>query len=449
MVVVVACGLVACNGQKKQAPAAGNPGDAATVTAAAVVDAGPAKPGALRMRPKTQAELPTTAGDIYVGNMEGQLEASQRVLKYDPKSAPKVAAIAAMQYAVGKFRGDLDMIAAGIDTQGKAIALDPNNGQRYVVRASQEQTLHRFKQAHADLDEAKKLGAPAEDIAAQEQELDWNEGKYDTAIRSIHEAAARKKDLYTLAREAQLHHDLGEYDAAEREFEQAEDSFDTDTSPLPVAWLYVQRGIHLEKIGKPEIAVLFFREAVARIPKYVMASEHLAEALHMLGKDDEARAIYEDITHRSTDPEFMGALAGVYRKLGMTKEADALKAKATARYGELLVKYPEAMYWHASEYFLGEGGDPKKARDLLLKNVELRPNSTSWVALARAQLAAGDAPGAKTSIDKALAMPLVGAELFWTAARAYKAAGNAAKSTEYATRAKTLDPLIDKTEPAL
>src|SRR5262249_8567792 len=159
--------------------------------------------------------------------------------------------------------------------------VDRDNPARYLARANQEQTLHRFKEARADVEQARKLGAPADDIAPLEQELDWNEGKYDAAVASIHAAArAKANDLYTIAREAQLHHDLGENDAADAEFERAEDAY-RDTSPLPLAWLDVQRGVHLMKIGKTVLALPFFREAVARIPTYLMAQEHLAEALHI------------------------------------------------------------------------------------------------------------------------------------------------------------------------
>ena len=86
----------------------------------------------------------------------------------------------------------------------------------------------------------------------------------------------------------------------------------------------------------------------------------------------------------------MGALAGLYREHGRVSEADALRARATKRYEELLAKYPEAMAWHAAEFFAGEGNDPARARALLRQNAELRPNAESLDALARVERAAGE-----------------------------------------------------------
>jgi hypothetical protein len=98
------------------------------------------------------------------------------------------------------------------------------------------------------------------------------------------------------------------------------------------------------------------------------------------------------------------------------------------------------MYWHASEFYLATD-DVKQALDLLQKDVSLRPNSTSWVALARAQLAAGHLRD-EASIDKALAMPVVSALLFWTASRIYRSAGDAASSEKFRARAEGVNPKI-------
>jgi tetratricopeptide (TPR) repeat protein len=152
----------------------------------------------------------------------------------------------------------------------------------------------------------------------------------------------------------------------------------------------VQRGTNLAEAGRFEEAVATFRSAAQRLPRYIAAREHLAEALHHLGQDDEAAALYEEIVKVSTDPEFMGALAAIHRSHGRVAEADALRARATKRYEELLAKYPEAMAWHAAEYFAGEGNDPARARALLTRNAELRPNPDSLDALARVLRSTGD-----------------------------------------------------------
>ncbi len=446
--VFLSLAITGCRASDSAPPAP----SASAASAAAIPSAAPSAevtppPKALRGRPKNDREMPTTSAEIALGNMDSQLAELERLTKLDPKNVARLRMLSNMHVTRGKHRGDLDEIQLGIDMIAKCILLSPNEGDLYLDRANEEQSLHRFKEARADLQKAKALGAKADAIADVEQELDWNDGKYEPAMAAIRAARARHPTMMTVARVAQLAHDLGKHEEADREFEAAEDLI-TDTNPIPVAWLDVQRGLHKVKTGRLDEAIVFYREAVARIPSFVMAREHLAEALHMLGKDEEATAIYESIVKTSTDPEFTGQLAGLYREQGKTKEADALRAKATARYGELLRKFPEAMYWHASEYFSEEGADPKRTLELLQKNIALRPNMTSFVALASAQLAVGDAVAAKASIDTALAMPIVSAELFWTAARVY-AKSDAPKSEAFAARAKAFNPRIDREEPAI
>ena len=166
----------------------------------------------------------------------------------------------------------------------------------------------------------------------------------------------------------------------------------------------------------------------------------------MLGKNEEATRIYETVVKLTDDPEFAHALAELYGASGKTKEAKELEAKARAGYASLLVKYPEAMYWHASEFYMATG-DVKHALVLLRKNVTLRPNSTSYVALARAELANGLTSDAKLSIDKALAMPVVSASLFWTASQIYRRAGDVAKAGSFHARAEKSNPRIAIDEP--
>ena len=395
---------------------------------------------ALRGKPRSAKELATTDANIYLGNLDGQIEELTRLTRQQPDSVSNVLFLSAVHHTRGRFRGDLDEIQAGIDLTGTCAKLTPENANCPLVRAEQEQSLHRFKEARIDLARAKDLGGDPARIAGLEVELDWNDGLYDAAIPAIRKARLMKPTTSSWIREGQLDHDLGLEAVADAAFETAEDLI-VDTGPLVLAHLDVQRGIQKTQTGRLEEAVAFFREAAARIPTYVAANEHLAEALHALGKDEEATKLYEEVVKISDDPEFKHALAELYALSGKTEEAKALEAKARAGYDVLLRKYPEAMYWHASEFYMAIG-DKKRALDLLQKNLVLRPNSTSLVALARAELANGQNDEARRSIDKALAMPLVSASLFWTASRIYENAGDTSSAARFRERAEKLNPRI-------
>jgi tetratricopeptide (TPR) repeat protein len=433
-------------GCKTEAPPAPAPAPSSPPAPTALAATAPG-PKPLRGVPKGEKELPTTAGVIAWANMEGQIQALAQDVASRPKDVYALRPLGAQKYRHGRVTGDLDEIDESIKLVTRCLEIDKKPDE-YVERAAREQSLHRFKAAQADLDQGKKLGANADWLASVQADLDWNAGKYEPAIVFIRAQRQKSASAGTWTREGTLELELGNYEAADRAFEAAEDMMD-DTSPFPVAQLDMTRGIQKQRQGLLLAAVAFFREAVRRLPQHVGAREHLAETLVWLGQDDEATKIYEEITKTSTDPEFMGALSSLYRAHGKTAEADALHAKAAARYDELIKKYPEAMYWHAAEFFGGDGKDPKKALDLLKKNLDLRPNATSQTALAKAYLANGFPKEAKEQIDKALAAPADEAKKHWVCAAVYKKLGDAAKSDACASRAKSMNPMIEKIEGAL
>jgi tetratricopeptide (TPR) repeat protein len=435
IVALLALALASCS-KRKDPPHKANAAARPDASAAA-------KP--LRRKPKSTTELATTSADIYLGNLDGKIEELTRLTREYPDLVSNVVLLSSAHHTRGRFRGDLDELQLGIDGTSKCAKLDPENAACPLMRAEQEQSLHRFKEARADVARARELGADPSRIADLEMDLDWNDGRYETAIEAIRKARRARPSTATWIREAQLDHDLGLEDEADAAFEAAEDLI-FDTGPLVVAHLNLQRGIQKTQTGRLEEACVFFREAILRMPTYVAANEHLAETLHALGQDDEATRIYEKVVQLTDDPEFMHALAELYAARGKAEEARALQTKARTRYAELLKKYPEAMYWHASEFYLATG-DTKQALDLLQKNVALRPNSMSFVALARAELVNGRGQDAKKSIDKALAMPVLSASLFWTAARIYRSIGDVAAADAYRTRAERLNPRVAQDEP--
>jgi tetratricopeptide (TPR) repeat protein len=417
-----------------------------TESAAASVVVPPA-PKTIRGGPRGDKELPTTSGQIAWENLEGQITDLARLLGKSPGDMSLLRMLASQKYVHARVRGDLDEIEESIKLTTRCLEMD-KTPEAYLVRASRQQALHRLKEASADLVEAKKLGANPETLADVQAELDWIRGNYEPALAHFRAQRAKSPSHGTWLREGIVDLELGNYEAADRAFEEAEDLV-RDTSPFPVVHLDVTRGIQKQKQGQLEAGVAFFREAVRRLPQHVGATEHLAETLHWLGQDDEATKIYESLTKTTSDPEFVGALAAIYRAKGRAKEADALRAKATMRYGELIKKYPEAMYWHAAEFFLGEGKDPKRALELLKKNVELRPNGTSYTALAKAHLANGQVKEAKGAIDTSLSAPIDEANKHWVAAAIYKKLGDDARSRELADHARKMNPVIEKIEGPL
>jgi tetratricopeptide (TPR) repeat protein len=368
-------------------------------------------PRPLRGRPLSRAELPTTSARIFVNNRESQFESLTRLASGGTTRVDVWAMLGAIHHQRGICGGDVEEIQRGIEWLDRCLKIEPSNATLWTLHASWQLSLHRIGQSRRDVQQARSLGPDVDGrIAAVEQELDWNSGRYDVSIAAIRAAAAKRPTMETLTRLAQLEHELGRFDDAARAHECAEDLI-PNPDPLAVAWLNVQRGHQKLELGEYAQATRYFREAVERLPSYVPALEHLGESLHFQGQDLEAISVYELAVKQSPNPEFKGALAAVRRARGDVRSADRLASEAALGFERLHARFPEAMAAHASEFFLGEGRDPAKALKLAREDLELRPTSASWFALAKAQVANGLDEEARGSIARALAMPVMPAGL--------------------------------------
>jgi len=353
--------------------------------------------------PASPQDHPTTSAAIYLSNLNGQFRSARQRIANDPNDATAHKILSKLYYLRGQYRVDLDEIQQAVAHASACLKLEPGDTVCLLLRAKQQLTLHRFELSRADLERAKSLGMGAKVVAAIEADLNWNAGRYAPAIAAIRHAAATHPTLWTLARLARLEHDLGNFEAAQKAFQTAEAAV-TSVDPLPLAWLNVQRGFHYFTRRKLAHAVLFYTEAVRRLPDYVLAREHLAEALALQGQVEAAVEHYERIVSQTPHAESLAALARLYRRQGKPAKADALKQHATQRYDTLLQSYPEAMQWHAAGFFLGIGQNPERALTLLERNVTLRPTSESSMALAHAQLAGGGQVDACRSLAQAYAI---------------------------------------------
>lgn len=423
----------------------GAPRPTPTAVAPSASAAAKPSPSAPLDRPRTQAELPTTSESIFLGNLEGTVSAARKA--WDKNGSPSSAILLVGPLAqTGELRADLDRIAEAVEIAGEALKKAPKDVRLLLARADANATLHRFDAALADAKLAHELEA-SDHTEALLADLAWQRGDYEAAIPAIRKAA-QKPSFGSLVRLAQLELDLGNVKAAEQAFARAETRI-KDVSPVPVAWLSVQRGLLYLHTGRFEQAERFYLEAVARLPSYPMALEHLAEIEALLGKREQAVKRYRDVIAKTENPEFMAALAGVLDDLGKKAEADELRKRAGKRYHELLKRHPEAMYWHAADFFLEDGGEPKRALELLKKNAKLRPGADSFVALAGAELENGKIDDAAKSIERALASPLRSAELDWTAARVKLAQGKTEDAKRHENKARAHNPKIETLEGAL
>lgn len=396
-------------------------------------------------RPRTPKELPTTPFDLMVRTLRGQVNTSFSALERAPKSVAAHAFHGAKLLSLAKLEGDLSEIdkASRIATDG--LKLQPKSPQLLALRIEANFSLHRWDTVAKDLAQLKAIKADHDMIAPMEAELAWNRGDIKTAAAMFSKIARDAPSMGSVARLAGALQTFGKLKEADQGFARAETLY-TNSSPVPLAWLYVQRGLLRLHSGRFKDARVFYQAAHERAPGYPMATEHLAEIEFLLGNTDRALELYKAVIKQTDNPEFHVAIAGVYDSLGKKKEAAEHMERAKARNLELMKKFPEAMSGHGADFFLEDGQDASIALKLLSDAAKSRPNPESFQALAEAQLANDKLKEAQETIDKALNSPLSIAEIYWTGARVAKAKGDQAKTEELKKKALALNPKISVLE---
>ena len=121
-------------------------------------------------------------------------------------------------------------------------------------------------------------------------------------------------------------------------------------------------------------------------PRLTTKAGRLLEAA--LGETESAIARLRPLTSSSDDPDYAAQLARILGEAGWVEEARHWRARAAARYDELVARHLEAFAYHAAEFWLEAGADPQRALWLAMKNIEVRPTRRARDLLARARRSA-------------------------------------------------------------
>lgn len=337
--------------------------------------------------PASQEDLPTTDGAIYLANLDQRIAVLDALHTRKPDAAG-AASLAGALYHRYRIRGGLADAERAFFLMDIALAGGTPDPEYFVLRATLRSGFHRFAEAAADLDAAQAHGMPANKLASARRELALALGQYE-ALRDAFEATSSNAaaDFDRLAFNAHLLELQGNAAGATRLYARAQDAY-ADSSPVPLAWLYVQQGAALLEAGDPRRARPFFAAAHARLPGYTLATEHLAETEALLGHRQRARMLYREAIAASDDPAFIDALAQLEREAGNAVLAAQLAKQAHDGWETRIAKHPAAFASHAIEYFL-DHGDPQRALALARDNLRLRRDIGSLALLARAAAAAG------------------------------------------------------------
>lgn len=350
----------------------------------------------------------TTSGETYLHNLDGRIAGleERHAQSHSTRDVEKLASALYHRYRL------LGRLADGERALALMTAVDPEqfSGDGQLLLGIVLTGFHRFEEAAAAYDRAEKMGVNPDDLQQQRNDLWVALGDYQRLKDDFSRSNEPVANLYELAHRADLRVLKGDLAGAERQYWAAQTQYN-DVSPVPLAWLHTQMGIAKLRFGQFAEAKPFFEAAVARLPGYYLAEEHLAECEAQLGMLDAARERYRRVIEQTDgNPEFTAALAGVERDAGNNELADRLTRQAKDGYRDLLEKHLAGYAQHASEFYI-ETGEPQEALRLATLNAELRGDIGSVVLLASAQDANGERAKACASARRAHAFGLMPPEL--------------------------------------
>jgi len=323
-------------------------------------------------RPKTQSP------EISINNLDGEISDAERRAPKEPffrDGLPDKLVQRASYLGTTKDYDEAD------ETSRKNLELEPNNSQVMMTRAHVLSTLHEFDDALKELDVAAAHGAPGDDVARARAGIDLATGKCVEADK-LWPPMPFPIDKATRGAMQQR---LGRPGVAEELFERARVEF-KDVSPFPLAWMDFERARAFEREGDREKARAYLEDALAALPQYAHAAVHAAT----VEPPDVAIGHLLVVEKRADDPDVFAAHADALRREKHDDEARAMTERARARFEDVLAKHPQAFADHAARFFLGEGGDVKRALALAKSAAANGPTEETlelWLLAARA---AGD-----------------------------------------------------------
>jgi tetratricopeptide (TPR) repeat protein len=333
-------------------------------------------------RSQVNASISTTDGQIAVQNLNAQIDAVDKALDRAPK--PMLTTLITLLQTRGQFVGSISDYERASKLAEKLIEEAPDDPASYLALAGTHSTFHQFDESLADLREAERRGATQTSVDRQRASILQAQGDLIQALAIWRQVLAVDRGIVSLGSAASAHGERGEFDEAERLFEEAIREY-RDVSPFPVAWVEFQRGLMWQRAGELWRASELFEAAHRRLPAYQAPLDHLAEI--RLAKGDRAGAIelLRTLVASSDNPEYAGDLATLLAENGQRGEADSLRRGARKGFEKLLATHPEAFADHAAQFWLKE--DPQQALVLARKNLGLRRTSQAYELGLKAALA--------------------------------------------------------------
>jgi tetratricopeptide (TPR) repeat protein len=244
----------------------------------------------------------TTSGRIAVSNLDGQIEELTKLLDKSARRADMLQGLATLLPVRAQFLGKVEDYDLALADAEALVALRPKDPKAYLTRAHARSSLHEFKDASVDLDQATTLGGTklADEIDAARASILQATGHTAEAQEILQRLAKNNPEILTMGALGLTLADQGKIDEADAVLAKAPLSY-FGGLPFPVAWIEFQRGWLWERQGQPTKAIGYYRTATERLPDYAVAQAHMAGLIAAEGDRAKGIALLRQVTQTASD----------------------------------------------------------------------------------------------------------------------------------------------------
>ena len=338
-------------------------------------------------KPPPPAEPITTDGLLARSNLEAMIGGREAMLARDPNSGSVRLTLVTLLQARASTYGWVEDLDRAEDLAEQAVIRAPQSPEAWLARAASRASVHRFREASADLDRAQSLRAEPDAVAAQRASIALATGQLTVAQTIAQARVKREPGMATLSALGVTLAESGDGPGAARAFARSLESY-RDTSPFPVAFVDFQVGLLDERAGDLAGAAERYRAVIRRLPGHAQAAVHLAGIEMALGRLDAAEEALRTVVPEASDPEIAATRAALARRRGDLAAAAREESAARNRYHLLLERHPDAFADHAARFFLDR--EPAEALRWAEHNLEVRQTSDAYDLALTAALRADD-----------------------------------------------------------
>ena len=263
-------------------------------------------------------------------------------------------------------------------------------------------------------------------------------GEVDQAAAAYGEMEKRGSDaVETQTRLARLDLVRGAVDSAQKRLEAARNF---SPSPEVKAWCLVQLGQLAFNIGQWDAAEKNYQAALVERPDDSSALEHLGELRAAQEKYGEAVALYDKAIARTPRPELWQARGDVCAEMGKLADAATWHSRARDAYLKNAADGNAHYFHHLAGFFSDTEQNPGEALKWARRDLELRHTAAAEDALAWALYRGGEFAQAAETEKKMLARGTKDPHIVAHAGMIFLAAGNADRGKELLGEAARINP---------